>query len=246
MLHWYTKHSLAIARKIKFLHTSIIIIPSCLYLIFNCLFITANYCSSIHIWLCNSRIFQSNLLKSSCNSSLDLNSYTYLLPILLCNLSFRLPFMSAYTNLTSASFSVIWCAYLIVFVRCFANESFTFVYFPLIYFRFRYTFSLKACDLNLTTIADCFPSLVVPNRRHLSNCMSSSSSEKLRFLTITILAFLVISSVASCQLGVMSSSIAHALLWYCWRSSTYCDNSLFTFFVTISSLSSSGTLSSNF
>ena len=119
MLHWYTKHSLAIAKQIKFLHTSIIIVPSCFYLIFNCLFITASYCSSIHIWLCNSRISQSKLLKSSCSSSFDLNSYTYLLPIPVCNLSSRLPFMPAYTNLTCALFSVIWCAYLIVLVRCF-------------------------------------------------------------------------------------------------------------------------------
>ena len=144
MLHWYTKHSLAIPRQIKFLHTSIIIVVVVyIWFLIVYLFVSANYCSSIHIWLCNSGISQSNLLKSSCNSSFHLNLYTYLLPILLCSLSFRLPFMSAYTNLTSALFSVIWCAYLIVFVRCFFNESFTFIFFPLISFRFGILFPWK-------------------------------------------------------------------------------------------------------
>ena len=138
----YTKHSLAIAKQIKSLHTSIIV-PSCLYLIFNCLFIIANYCSFIHIWLCNSGISQSNLLKSSCNSSFDLKSYTYLLPILLCNLSLRLPFMSALTQLTSALLSVIWCAYLIVLVWCFVHESFTLV-FSLWFFPFLVYFFLES------------------------------------------------------------------------------------------------------
>ena len=125
--------------------------------------------------------FHSQILsKDFCNSSFDLNSYTYLLPILLCNLSFGLQFMSAYTELTSALFSVILCAYLIVLVRCFVNESFTLIFFPLIFFRFYYTFPLKACDLNLAVV-DCFPSLVGPNRWHLSSSMSTSSSEKLIF-----------------------------------------------------------------
>ena len=132
-----------------------------------------------------------------------------------------------------------------VLVRCFVSESLNFIFFPLISFCFWYTFSLKACVLNLT-IVDSFPSLVGPNRWHLSNFMSTSSSEKFWFLTIAFLAFLVISSIVSCSLGVIPSSITHAFLWYCWRSSTACDNSLFTFFVTISLLSSSATLSSNF
>ena len=114
----------------------------------------------------------------------------------------------------------------------------------LIYFRFRYTFSLKPYDLNLTMV-DCFPSLVGPSWWHLSNSMSTSSSEKFRYLTITCLAFLVISLVVSCSLRVMLPSITDSLLWHWWRSSTSCDNSLLTFSVIISSILSSPTVSSN-
>ena len=75
---------------------------------------------------------------------------------------------------------------------------------------------------------------------YLSNSLSTSSYEKLRFIMSSAL---VISLVVSCSLRIWPSSMIHALLWFWWRSSTSCYNRLVTFYETISSLLSLATLS---